>query len=61
MSIDCRTRLHCDRQELARDEVFDDLIGGLLGQMHEGIGCLIDGEHGTTIEITLYGFFVPEG
>ena len=42
-------------------EVFDDLIGGLLGQMNEGVGRLIDGEHGTTIEITLYGFFVPEG
>ncbi len=26
MSIDCRTRLHCDRQKLARDKVFDVLI-----------------------------------
>ncbi|MFT4520100.1 MAG: hypothetical protein ACI9JM_002500 [Halioglobus sp.] len=26
MSIDCRTRRHCDRKPLSRDEVFDSLI-----------------------------------
>ena len=42
-------------------EVFDDLVGRLLGQMQQGLGRLIDAEHGTTIEIALYGFRIPQG
>ena len=26
MSVDCRTRRHCDRKSLTRDEIFDSLI-----------------------------------
>jgi hypothetical protein len=32
----------------------------LLRQVHQSISRLIDGEHGTTIEIALYGFCIPE-
>ena len=27
----------------------------------QGLGRLIDAEHGTTIEIALYGFCIPQG
>ena len=30
MSIDCRTRRHCDRTTLSRDQVFDSLIPRVL-------------------------------
>ena len=35
MSIDCRTRRHCDRKALHRDEVFDSLIPAALSQNAE--------------------------
>jgi phytanoyl-CoA dioxygenase PhyH len=35
VSIDCRTRRHCDRQTLERDEVFDSLIPAALSDNAE--------------------------
>lgn len=35
MSIDCRTRRHCDRKPLHRDDIFDSLIPNALSQHAE--------------------------
>ena len=35
MSIDCRTRRHCDRKTLQRDEIFDSLIPQALSRNAE--------------------------
>lgn len=35
MSIDCRTRRHCDRKSLERDEIFDSLIPDALSRNAE--------------------------
>lgn len=38
MSIDCRTRRHCDRRSLNRDEIFDSLIPQALSRNSELAG-----------------------
>tara|TARA_R110000823_G_scaffold47903_18_gene121987 strand:+ start:18313 stop:19527 length:1215 start_codon:yes stop_codon:yes gene_type:complete len=35
MSIDCRTRRHCDQRELSREEIFDSLLPAALGRNGE--------------------------
>ena len=38
MSVDCRTRRHCDRKSLTRDEIFDSLIPEALSNNAELAG-----------------------